>query len=96
MCVPHEHTQTDADRLQKLERHTREHTKRNKHTLCVLFVLCQVRRLSLLFNSREEGELDASYTDTHSTSFPDTLSLQQKHGTRKESLLNEINREIIP
>lgn len=58
VCVPHEHTQTDADRLQKLERHTKmEHA----HP-CVLFVLCHVRRLSLLFNSMEEGSLDVSLT----------------------------------
>lgn len=36
--------------------HKEEHT----HS-CVLSVLCQVRRLSLLFNSVEEGKLEASH-----------------------------------
>lgn len=60
VCVPHERTQTDADRLQKLE----QHTKMEHAHPCVLFVLCQVRRLSLLFNSMEEGSLDVSLTHT--------------------------------
>lgn len=76
-------------------------THKEEHThSCMLSVLCQVRRLSLLFNSVEEGKLEASHkrrdTHTHATSFPDTLSQQQKDGERKESVLSEINREIIP
>lgn len=50
--VPHERTQTDADRRQKLEQH--ECTKMNMHTLALLSVRRRVRRLSLLFKSMEE------------------------------------------
>lgn len=37
-----------------------------------------------------------THTRTHSTSFLDTLSQRRRDGERKESVLSEINREIIP
>lgn len=89
-CTCRMNTQADEDRLQKLERRTHKHTKEEHALSCVLSVLCQVRRLSLLFNSAEEGELDALCTrrgtHTHTrlpTSFPDTLSQRQKDGKKK-------------
>lgn len=89
--VPHERTQTDADRRQKLE---------HAHS-CELSVRRRVRRLSLLFKSVEEVKSLICHACTRATAhkdapFPRTLSQQQKDGKRKESVLSEINREIIP
>lgn len=99
VCVPHEHTQTDADRRQKLEQH--ERTKMNMHTL--LRALCAPPSETTEPPLQVHGgrkKLDMSRTHTranaHSAPFPDTLSQQQKDRKRKESVLSEINREIIP
>lgn len=89
----HRQMQIGAKKLETThaEAHKDEHAQSR-----VLPVLCQVRRLSLLFNSVEEGKawyVGRTHRNTH---FPDTLSQQQKDGKRKESVLSEINREIIP
>lgn len=80
----------------KLEQH--KHTKMNTHTV--------LRALSALPSETTEPPLQVhggreslichTHRNTHAASFPDTLSQQQKDGKRKESVLSEINREIIP
>ena len=68
VCVCARHMNTHRY-VPKVEATHAEADKDERAQSCVLSVLCQGRRLSLLFNSVEEGKLDTSHTQKRTRRF---------------------------